>query len=144
MRLLLALLLALAVLPGSAHPGAARGRIVFVAGRTADGNADIFSADIAGETVVNLTRDPAPDRSPSWSPDGTQIAFASRRADNWDLYLMRADGSGIRRLTADRAYDGEPAWSPDGTRIAFARSRAGCSYRATVAGPRSPRTWRAS
>ncbi|HEY3230763.1 MAG TPA: hypothetical protein VGJ87_16180 [Roseiflexaceae bacterium] len=125
MRVLLTLLLVLVTLPAPVRTPGSAGRIVFVAGRTADGNADIFSADIAGETIVDLTNDPAPDRSPSWSPDGTRIVFASRRDDNWDLYLMRADGSGLQRLTEDPAYDGEPAWSPDGARVAFASSRAG-------------------
>ena len=124
MRILLALLMTLTLVPvsPSAQPP---GRVVFVSSRTADGNADIFSADIAGETIVDLTNDPAPDRSPAWSPDGTQIVFASRRADNWDLYLMRDDGSDLRRLTEDPAYDGDPAWSPDGARIAFSSSRGG-------------------
>jgi TolB protein len=124
MRLLSALLMTLALAP-KPLPAAPPGRIVFVSGRTADGNADIFSADVGGESIVNLTNDPAADRSPSWSPDGAQIAFASRRDNNWDLYIMDADGSGLRRLTEDPAYDGEPAWSPDGARIAFSSSRDG-------------------
>jgi TolB protein len=124
MRIFLAVLMTLTMAPGP-PPTVAPGRIAFVSSRTADGNADVFSADIAGETIANLTNDPAPDRSPAWSPDGTQIAFASRRDNNWDLYLMRADGSGLRRLTEDAAYDGEPAWSPDGARIAFSSSRGG-------------------
>src|SRR5262245_61262325 len=128
MRLLFALFFVLPALvpPYGPTPAVkAPGRIVFAASRTADGSTDIFSADIGGESAVDLTADPAPDRSPSWSPDGQQIVFASRRDKNWDLYLMRADGSDLRRLTADPSYEGEPAWSPDGASIAFSSSRGG-------------------
>lgn len=107
----------------SALPG--QGRILFAASRGDDGAFDIFSADLAGERVVNLTADPHPDRSPSWSPDAERIVFASRRNSNWDLYMMRADGSDLRRLTDHLAYDGEPVWSPDGRRIAFTSARDG-------------------
>src|SRR5262245_11497171 len=105
MRVVLALIVALAGLPGPASASAPPGRIVFVSSRTADGNPDIFSADLGGDHMLDLTNDPAPDRSPSWSPDGSQIAFASRRENNWDLYLMNADGGGLRRMTDDPAYD---------------------------------------
>jgi Tol biopolymer transport system component len=58
---------------------------------------------------------------PAWSPEGSTIAFASKRSGSFDLYAMSSDGSGTRRLTSTSGDDGQPAWSPDGTRIAFAR-----------------------
>lgn len=51
----------------------------------------------------------------SWSPDGTQIAYAS----SGDLYVMDADGSNVRQLTTDPNGDYYPAWSPDGSTIAY-------------------------
>lgn len=106
-------------------PAPRGGRIVFAAARGQHGATDIFSSDVAGDQITNLTDDPAPDRSPSWSPDGTQLVFASRRDDNWDLYAIRADGTGLRRLTEHPGYDGDPAWSPRGDQIAVASSRDG-------------------
>jgi len=59
------------------------------------------------------------DSGPTWSPDGSRIAFVSdRETELENLYVMNADGSGIRRLT-DMTRVCCPAWSPDGTRIAF-------------------------
>lgn len=58
---------------------------------------------------------------PAWSPNGSTIAFASKRSGTFDLYAMSRDGSGSRRLTSTKEDDAQPAWSPDGDRIAFAR-----------------------
>ena len=60
---------------------------------------------------------------PSWSPDGTQIAYYTHFSmQSWAIMIMNADGSNPRQLTAS---DGEticsfgPVWSPDGQKIAF-------------------------
>jgi TolB protein len=58
--------------------------------------------------------------APSWSPDGTQIAFYAERNDQpADLFVMNADGSNVRQLTHTPAAEGYPSWSPDGRLIAF-------------------------
>ncbi len=62
---------------------------------------------------------------PAWSPDGSTIAFVSKRSGNSDLYTMRADGSGTRRLTSTKDDDGQPSWAPDGKRIVFSRGSPG-------------------
>jgi TolB protein len=52
-----------------------------------------------GSNQTNLTNDPAPDTDPTWSPDGTKIAFISTRNGNQDIYVMNADGSNQTNLT---------------------------------------------
>jgi Tol biopolymer transport system component len=58
-------------------------------------------------------------KNPTWSPDGHQIAFASGRGGNQEIYIMNADGSEPRRLTKSEEYKDFPSWSPDGKHIAF-------------------------
>jgi dipeptidyl aminopeptidase/acylaminoacyl peptidase len=62
------------------------------------------------------------DAAPRWSPDGSQLAFASNRADEkvMDLYVIPVAGGEPRRLTTCKQSVADPAWSPDGSRIAFA------------------------
>lgn len=85
-----------------------------------EGDADVFVIDPQTKRVRNLTRHPANDFSPEWSPDGGRIAFRTDRDGNHEIYVMDADGSDPVNVT--RTPDDEersPAWSPDGTQIAF-------------------------
>lgn len=83
--------------------------------------------DVAARTHTVLTSGEVDDESPSWSPDGKQIAFRSRRAHadadrtaNSDLWTIEARaGATPRQLTqTDESEAGRPVWSPDGSRIA--------------------------
>ena len=97
---------------------------------TRDGDYAIYALSTSGGDEQRLTEaeaDPSTPQGllfqtePAWSPDGSTIAFASKRGGTSDLYAMSADGSGTRRLTSTKDDDGQPAWSPDGERIVFAR-----------------------
>jgi tricorn protease-like protein len=88
-------------------------KIVYDSGR------DIWAANADGSGETQLTIDPAVDSHPSWSPDGTRVAFASERDGSVEIWVMNADGTGQVQLTDDPAGSTKPAWSPDGTRIAF-------------------------
>ena len=52
------------------------------------------------------------DFAPSYSPDGSKIAFYSRRDGNNEIYIMNADGSSQTRLTNNAADDSFPSWGP--------------------------------
>ncbi|MCE2398968.1 MAG: PD40 domain-containing protein, partial [Gemmatimonadetes bacterium] len=82
-------------------------------------NYDIYVMDADGGSQTRLTDNSDLDISPAWSPDGTEIAFASLRDHIVNIYVMDADGGNQTRLTGNRTLVDNPAWSPDGTRIAF-------------------------
>jgi TolB protein len=86
------------------------GRIAF------DNFEDVWTIDADGTDLTKLTRAPYPEFDPSWSPDGTEIAFRSERSGEPEIWIMNADGTDQRRLTEGLS----PAWSPDGSLIAFA------------------------
>ncbi len=94
------------------------GKAVLVMSSNWTGQYDIWLRD-STDHLIDLT--PGTeffDVSPTWSPDGQHIAFASNRGGNgYFVYLMNPDGSGVKKLS-DTANAG-PAWSPDGLRIAF-------------------------
>jgi class 3 adenylate cyclase len=88
-------------------------------------NRDVFVINADGSGLTQLTADAAEDIEPTWSPDGSRIAFTSRRDGNREIYVMNADGTGQTRLTNDPADDFHPDWSPAGDLIAFTSTRTG-------------------
>lgn len=73
-----------------------------------------------------LTRAQGLEHQPSWSKDGTQIAFASDEKGNMDIWVRQLTASQGIPLTEDHdGFDGNPAWSPDGEWIAFVSDRQG-------------------
>jgi eukaryotic-like serine/threonine-protein kinase len=66
---------------------------------------------------------PGVTRSPSFSPDGNQIAFNwnGPAGDNSDVYVQQIGAGSSLRLTTDAGNDYSPTWSPDGRWIAFLR-----------------------
>lgn len=59
--------------------------------------------------IDNLTRNAAGDEGPTWSPDGTKLAFSSDRDGLVDLYAMNADGTGVVRLGDSPGQNWDPA-----------------------------------
>jgi len=90
------------------------------------GTFDIYVMNADGTGTRRLTSTPHDDGHPTWSPDGSRIAFGRGVGD---LYVMNADGTGARPVTRGEAEESEPAWSPDGRWIAFVRRAPGTSIR---------------
>ena len=88
---------------------------------------DVFTMNPDGSGVVKLTNSKGYSGTPSWSPDGTKIAFDSdlgQHPQKQGIYVMDADGSNVRRVTTlpeKKEYDTAPRFSPDGKRIVFTR-----------------------
>src|SRR2546425_475550 len=73
--------------------------------------------------LTKLTPDTSSANDPAFSPDGSRIAFVSRRDGNAEIYVMNADGTGSTRITNDPQPDGRPAFTPDGQSLVFHSAR---------------------
>jgi TolB protein len=83
------------------------------------GQSEIFTISADGAVVTNISRDPADEFSPTWSPDGSRLAWDRVPSDGSArayLVVARPNGPNVVeiRIPADLA---PPTWSPDGTRI---------------------------
>lgn len=65
------------------------------------------------------------DIDPTWSPDGSMIAFASNRSGTRQLYVASAKGKNVQQVTDLNNMGGRSTWSPDGKKLAFYRGPAG-------------------
>jgi hypothetical protein len=93
---------------------------IFIANADGTNRTSLTPPDFGGPRWENI--------SPSWSPDGTRIAFSAGspepRAEK-NIYVMQADGTDKVPITTNpaegRGFAEGPVWSPDGTRIAYYR-----------------------
>jgi TolB protein len=104
-----------------------------------DGQTEIFRS-FPNSRPVRLTYSPALEVSPTWSPNGYEIAFTSDRTGAPQVYIMDREGSNLRRLTWVGGYNDQAAWSPMGDRIAFARQAGGFQIM-TIAPDGSDERW---
>jgi Tol biopolymer transport system component len=96
-------------------PDAKRIAFTIAYGASSPDGVDVYTARSNGAQLRRLTRNGRrlTSLSPTWSPDGTRIAFVRMgRGERGfsDLYSMRANGSGLRRLTRTPFGEGSPSW----------------------------------
>ena len=84
-----------------------------------DGHSEIYIMNTDGTNQTNITNTQHPEDEPSWSPDGTKIAYyVADRNDLGEIYIMDIDGSNQKNITNTNNFDeSDPSWSPDGTKI---------------------------
>jgi len=101
-------------------------------------NVEIYVMNADGTGQVNVSNASAWDGFPTWSEDGTRLAFESSRDDTQlillgliidglghEIYAVDIDGSDLVNLTNSPEDDARPMWSPDGEKIAFVSDRDG-------------------
>lgn len=84
------------------------GWIVFHADHYHSGGVEIWKMRPDGSKRRRLTTRSGPDQSPSWSPDGTRIAYSK----DWKLAVMRRDGSGSKAIHEGVGDVYAPDWQP--------------------------------
>ena len=80
---------------------------------------DLFISPSSGGIASPLTVHDAYDFSPVWSPDGKQIAFASNRYGNFDVFMISLNGGDPKRLTFHSAGEAPTDFTSDGKNVIF-------------------------
>ncbi len=84
---------------------------------------DLWRVPRAGGNAIRLTSGPGVETDPTFSPDGTQVAFTGEYDGNVDVFVVPAAGGVPKRVTWHPAPDRVAGWTPDGKRILFSSAR---------------------
>ena len=95
------------------------GREVAVTRSGGKGDSEIVLVSLDGGVTGRLTEGQTINVSPSFSPNGSQIAFCSGRTGSPQIYVMGTGGGQARRVTSRGSYNTQPVWSPKGDKIAY-------------------------
>ena len=82
-------------------------------------------ADADGEAVQVAVRSNEPIISPSWSPDGSKVAYVSFEQKKPVIYVQDLVTGGRKVVVNQKGSNSAPSWSPDGSKLAVALSKDG-------------------
>lgn len=82
-------------------------------------------ADVDGHNPQSLLISSEPIMSPSWSPDGRQIAYVSFEKRKAQIYTVSVETGARRLITSFEGLNQAPAWSKDGRQLAVVLSKTG-------------------
>ncbi len=99
-------------------------RLLAVSYRTAGSRSQVFAYTLPSGPWRQLTEHPDGAYDPAWSPDGSRVAYTTRRRGRNDIWTMQADGSQDQPLT-DSGSCRAPCWSPNGQQIAYLSAEGG-------------------
>jgi tricorn protease len=80
---------------------------------------DIWNVSSEGGEAKMITSHNGYDDRPRFSPDGTKLAFMSKRTGNGDIYVISLETEDVKRLTYNDSTDTLDCWSPDGKWLYF-------------------------
>lgn len=90
---------------------------------------NIYEANLDGSELKALTKGSAYHAECAYSPDGTEIVYASNEDGHMNLYIMNSNGEEVRQLTFTHfCYNGGPFFSPCGSKIIFRADRQKADY----------------
>jgi hypothetical protein len=92
-----------------------------------DGDFDLYSMDLNGQIVTQLTNTPGEDVDGSWSPVGTRIVYARKVVVGPSIWFVNRTGPPSTPFPVAGARDWQPVFSPDGSQIVFMSDRDGSS-----------------
>ena len=82
-------------------------------------------ADTDGYNSLSVLKSTQPIMSPTWSPDGRQLAYVSFEKRKSEIYVQDLYTQQRRKLTSFKGINGAPVWSPDGKKLALTLSKGG-------------------
>jgi Tol biopolymer transport system component len=90
-------------------------------------NMEVYTADIDGNNVKQVTSYGQANWAPAFLPDSKRIIFASnheyKRGFPFNLYTINEDGTNLQKISRDKGFDAFPMFSPNGKKLIFCSNR---------------------